>query len=54
MNKTKRLFLQAIMIAASSISDDIQKSTDEGRNIERAKAIKILAEAYKIVRGRKV
>lgn len=47
--KTNKLIKQAIIFAINSISDDIQTSTDVEDNFHRAEAIKILAEAFKIV-----
>lgn len=51
---TKKLIEESIMLAIDSISEDIQKTTNEDQNKIRAESIKILAEAYDIVhRGKK-
>lgn len=50
----KNLIEESIMLAIDSISEDIQKTTNEDQNKIRAESIKILAEAYDIVhRGKK-
>lgn len=48
--KTKHLIEESIMLAIDSLSNDIQRSTNEEDNNTDAKSIKILAEAYDIVR----
>lgn len=51
---TKRSIEDSINLAIFSISEDIQRTTDEEQNKIRAEAIKTLAEAYDIVhRGKK-
>lgn len=51
---TKRSIEDSINLAIFSISEDIQRTTDEAENKIRAEAIKTLAEAYDIVhRGKK-
>ena len=51
---TKRSIEDSINLAIFSISEDIQRITDEEQNKIRAEAIKTLAEAYDIVhRGKK-
>ena len=51
---TKRSIEDSINLAIFSISEDIQRNTDEEANKIRAEAIKTLAEAYDIVhRGKK-
>lgn len=49
----KRMIEESIMFAIDSISEDIQKTTNEEENKIRADAIKVLAEAYDIVHRRK-
>lgn len=52
--KTKKDIEDAINLAIFSISEDIQKTTDQDKNKIRAEAIKTLAEAYDIVhRGKR-
>lgn len=52
--KTKHSIEDAINLAIFSISEDIQRTTDEDENKIRAEAIKTLAEAYDIVhRGKR-
>ena len=52
--KTKHLIEESIMLAIDSISEDIQRTSDEAANKIRAESIKMLAEAYDIVhRGKK-
>lgn len=46
---TKRSIEDSINLAIFSISEDIQRTTDEEQNKIRAEAIKTLAEAYDIV-----
>lgn len=51
---TKRSIEDSINLAIFSISEDIQRTTNEDENKIRAEAIKTLAEAYDIVhRGKK-
>lgn len=51
---TKRSIEDAINLAIFSISEDIQRTTDDEQNKNRAETIKTLAEAYDIVhRGKK-
>ena len=50
MKKTKKMIEQSIMLAIDSISEDIQRTAEEEENKIRAESIKILAEAYDIVR----
>lgn len=51
---TKRSIEDSINLAIFSISEDIQRKTNEDENKIRAEAIKTLAEAYDIVhRGKK-
>ena len=45
----KRLIEESIMLAIDAISEDIQRTTDDAENKNRAEAIKTLAEAYDIV-----
>ena len=53
-HKTKKDIEDSINLAIFSISEDIQRTTDEKENKIRAEAIKTLAEAYDIVhRGKK-
>lgn len=47
--KIRKLIRESIHLAINSISDDIQTTTDVESNYHRAEAIKILAEAFKIV-----
>lgn len=51
---TKRSIEDSINLAIFSISEDIQRTSNEDENKIRAEAIKTLAEAYDIVhRGKK-
>lgn len=51
---TKKEIEDSINLAIFSISEDIQRTSDENENKIRAEAIKALAEAYDIVhRGKK-
>ena len=51
---TEQTIEDSINLAIFSISEDIQRTTDEAENKIRAEAIKTLAEAYDIVhRGKK-
>ena len=47
--QTKHSIEDAINLAIFSISEDIQRTTNEDENKIRAEAIKTLAEAYDIV-----
>ncbi len=52
--KTKHLIEESIMLAIDSLSNDIQRGTNEEDNHTDAKSIKMLAEAYDIVhRGKR-
>ena len=48
-NKNTKLIQQAILFAINAISEDIQKSCEVYDNRQRAKSIKMLAEAYREV-----
>ena len=48
-NRTKKQIEESINLAIFSISEDIQRTTNEAENKIRAEAIKTLAEAYDIV-----
>ena len=50
MKKTKKLLEETILLAVNSISEDIRSTTNIDDNTHRAEAIKLLAEAYNIVR----
>lgn len=52
--QTKHSIEDAINLAIFSISEDIQRTSEEDENKIRAESIKLLAEAYDIVhRGKK-
>ena len=49
INKTRKLIEQSIMLAISSLSDNIQESANERENAMDANSIRVLAEAYNLV-----
>ena len=54
MKTTKKLTLEAITFAIDSIAEDVRETRNIEENCIRAEAIKVLAEAYAIVSGKKM
>ena len=54
MNKTKKLIEESILLAISSIKENIDITADADEAKTNAEAIKALAEAYDIVHRGKV
>ena len=49
MGKNKKLIQEAIVLAIDSLREDICSTTNSEENLERAQAIKTLAEAFRAV-----